>query len=114
MKSITDSVFAVSPDVRYVALYQNGVLESQVREGLSGASDSDSDKYEELLVNPTLLTLLKQRGGIDCGGFEYVLVRYGNFFQLVVPIEGGHVSVALEPSVDLSDVVPKVLNVLQK
>ncbi|HEY0776682.1 MAG TPA: hypothetical protein VGD56_01830 [Gemmatirosa sp.] len=49
-------------------------------------------------MNPTLLTLVGQRGRIDCGGLEYVVVRYGYFFQIVVPVRGGHVSVAVEPS----------------
>ena len=42
-------------------------------------------RYEELLVNPTLLELTRQRGNIDCGGLEYLVIRYGNFFQLVLP-----------------------------
>jgi hypothetical protein len=41
-------------------------------------------------------TLTTQRGDIDAGGLRYVLVRYGNFFQLVLPVPGGHVSIALE------------------
>jgi len=66
------------------------------RSDLSGASASESDRYEELLVNPTLLTLVKQRGAIDCGGAHYVIVRYGNFYQLVIDLGDGHVSVCLE------------------
>jgi hypothetical protein len=31
---------------------------------------------------------------------DYVVIRYGNFFQFVAPIEGGHVSVAFEPDAD--------------
>ena len=34
---------------------------------------------------------------IDCGGLRYVMVGYGNFTQLVIPIGGtGHVSIAFE------------------
>ena len=44
------------------------------------ASGLESDRYEELLVNPTLLTLATQRGNIDCGGLKYLIVRYGNKF----------------------------------
>jgi hypothetical protein len=53
-------------------------------------------------VNPAVLTLVRQRGNIDCGGVRHVVIRYGNFFQCVFPVEGGHVSVALEPTADLS------------
>jgi hypothetical protein len=95
-----DIIFALSPDVRYVALARHGQLVLRERPGLAGASAAESDRYEELLVNPTLLTLLSQRGQIDCGGLAYVVIRYGNFFQVVRPIPGGHLSVAVEPHGD--------------
>jgi hypothetical protein len=101
VNSLARLLFGISPAVRYVATYSRGQLELNQREGLKATSTSESDKYEELLVNPALLTLLSRRGDIDCGGLSYVLVRYGNFFQLVVSTPGGHVSVALEPSADL-------------
>jgi hypothetical protein len=104
---------AVDPAVRYVATYINGELELNSRQGLSGASASESDRYEELLVNPTVLTLLSQRGNIDCGGLEYVLVKYGNFFQLGFKVAGGHVSVALETSADL-ELVERVYQAISR
>ena len=98
---LAESLLGLAPEVRYVAVYDSGRLELRQRDGLSGASETESDRYEELLVNPTVLKLTSQRGNIDCGGLEFVLVRYGNFFQLVVPTESGHVSVALEPPLDV-------------
>jgi hypothetical protein len=47
--------------------------------------------------NPSLLTLVRQRGNLDCGGADFVLVRYGNFYQLIIPLQDGHVSVCFEP-----------------
>ncbi len=105
---LIDEVFAVSPAVRYVALYRNGRLESRQRSGLEGASASESDKYEELIVNPTLLTLARQRGEIDCGGLDYVIVRYGNFFELVQPLAGGHLSVGVEPTADVLAIADRI------
>lgn len=99
--ALIDRCFALSPDVRYVAVYRDGILRSRERPGVTDASATDSDRYEELLVNPAVLTLVRQRGNIDCGGARYVLIRYGNFFTLVLPVTGGHVGVGLEPSVDL-------------
>jgi len=64
------------------------------------------------LVNPTLLTLASARGDIDCGGLEYVVLRYGHFFQIVHPIAGGHVSVAVERSGDPVARVPRLRRVL--
>lgn len=68
------------------------------RPDLDNPSSSESDLYEELLVNPALLNLAVNRGNIDCGGLEFLLIRYGSFFQLVQPVQRGHVSVAIEPS----------------
>src|SRR5512143_1327643 len=100
MQKIIDGILALSKAVRYVAIYRNGELASATRPDLANASSSESDKYEELLVNPTVLTLVRQRGNIDCGGLDYVVIRYGNFFDLVAPLERGHVSVGLEPLSD--------------
>ena len=63
-------------------------------------SSIESDRYEELLANPAHLTLTAQRGNIDCGGLDYLLVRYGNFLQFVLPAAGGHVSVCIEKEAD--------------
>ena len=90
--------FRISNDVRYVALYLDGALTLRERSGLANASASESDKYEELIVNPSVLTLVRQRGNIDCGGVKFVVIRYGNFWQTVWPVKRGHVSLGLEPS----------------
>ncbi len=95
-KSLIQKIFQISDDVRYVAIYADGTLISELRADRKEASGSDSDRYEELIVNPTLLLLAKQRGDIDCGGCQFVLVRYGNFFQFVKPISNGHLSVCIE------------------
>lgn len=96
MKELIDAVLGLSPAIRYVAVYREGALSSSVKPGLAAASSSESDKYEELIVNPTLLTLLTQRGNIDCGGMQFVVIRYGNFFEYVASIAGGHISVGIE------------------
>ena len=62
MASLIDGLFALTPAIRYVATYLDGVHLSGQRPGIEGASSSESDKYEELLVNPTLLKLVTQRG----------------------------------------------------
>lgn len=114
MQQLIETLFALSPNIRYVAVYEHGVLESATRPGIDGASASESDTYEELLVNPTLLTLVTQRGNIDCGGLQFVLIRYGNFYQFVTPHPGGHISVAIEPSADVISVVEMVRAALDR
>ncbi len=109
MQRIIQRILDLSPVVRYVAIYRDGRLESDTRPDLSNASSSESDKYEEVIVNPTLLTLVRQRGNIDCGGLDYILIRYGSFFEVVAPITGGHLSVGLEPASDPLPLIPKIL-----
>ena len=103
-----DAVFAVSPAIRYVAIGRGQDVQLRERADLADASSSESDRYEELLVNPTLITLARQRGEIDCGGLDYLVVAYGSFFQLVLPVEGGHVSVAIERSHSPTDLVEPI------
>jgi hypothetical protein len=100
VNDLIDAIFAVSPVIRYVATYTNGELISRSRPNRAGASSAESDRYEELLVNPTILTLATQRGNIDVGGLKFVLIRYGRLYQLVAPTKAGHVSVAIEPDAD--------------
>ena len=97
---LIEELLASSPQVRYAAVLRDGALDSRSKVDLSGASTPESDAFEERIVNPTLLTLLKQRGDLDCGGLRFVVVRYGRFFQVVVPLPDGHASVALELGVN--------------
>lgn len=95
-----DEILSISNEVRYVAVYRDGKLESMSKKGTQNTSSSESDRYEELLVNPTLLKLVSQRGNIDCGGLDYVIVKYGNFYQFILPQPWGHISVCIEKSAD--------------
>jgi hypothetical protein len=95
-----EDIFALSDQIRYAAIYRDEQLQSRSRGGTEDASSSESDRYEELLVNPTLLKLATQRGNIDCGGLQYLVVKYGNFFQFVLPTAWGHVSVCIEKEAD--------------
>lgn len=107
-----NSIFALSKDVRYVAIYRDGHLETKSKEDTIGASSLDSDRYEELLVNPTLITLATQRGNIDCGGLDYLIVRYGNFYQFVLPVSWGHISVCIDKNADPVSLEAKVVSLL--
>lgn len=112
-KRITEQLFAMSKEIRYVAVYQNGKLDATSRPNLDGASSSESDKYEEIIVNPTLLTLVRQRGEIDCGGMEYVIIRYGNFNQFIHPLPGGHISIAFQPNSNYGRFLPEIRKLLK-
>lgn len=108
MRETIQRLLDISPVVRYVAIYRRGELASASRADLAGASSPESDRYEELLVNPTLLTLARQRGDIDCGGLRYLVIRYGSFFVVVLPLDQGHVTVGIEPAADPLALVPAI------
>jgi hypothetical protein len=112
--ALIDAVFAVSPVVRYVAVYNHGELMSRQRPNRAYASSAESDRYEEIIVNPTLLTLVTQRGNIDVGGLKFVLIRYGRLYQLVVPTSWGHLSVAIEPDADPLALVQPLATLLSR
>jgi hypothetical protein len=90
-------LFEMSEHVRYIAVYDDDDLFMKQRDDIKNVSSNESDKYEELLVNPTLVKLATQRGNIDCGGLEYIIIRYGNFFVLLTPCKSGHVNIGIEP-----------------
>src|SRR5215468_466708 len=58
-----DVFFQISENVRYVAFYLKGQLALHERPALANSSAPESDKYEELIVNPVLLTLVQQPSG---------------------------------------------------
>ena len=112
MNDLQKDVFAISPDIRYVAVADGQQVQMRARADLLNASSSDSDRYEELLVNPTLLTLATQRGTIDCGGLRYLIIGYGHFHQLVIPRPAGHVSIAFELGANPLDYLQAILGVM--
>ncbi|HWP81586.1 MAG TPA: hypothetical protein VNN76_02920 [Bacteroidota bacterium] len=109
---IVRALLEFSQDIRYVAILQDGKLTFRQREHIPDASVSETDRFEELVVNPTLLTLARHRGDIDCGGLRFLIVGYGNFFQLIREIRGGHISVCLKKEADLTKLPEKVFEYL--
>ncbi|MFN8012744.1 MAG: hypothetical protein U0P81_15350 [Holophagaceae bacterium] len=103
MSALADLLFQRYPEVRYVALLQGDDLSLEARPDLRGASSSETDRYEEWLVNPAVLTLLKRRGALDCGGLDHLWIRYGNFGTGLFPLAGGHLNVGLEPEARPTD-----------
>jgi hypothetical protein len=112
-QEFVQDVFNLSSDVRYVAVSRAGTLTMRERGELASASSAESDRYEELLVNPTLIALSRARGQIDCGGLRFLVVGYGNFHQLVLPIREGHVSIAFESTADPIPFLPRVVGLLE-
>jgi hypothetical protein len=112
--TLRQAIFDIGPQIRYVALGEGQRVETAQRDGIADASDASSDFFEELLVNPTLLTLARQRGDLDCGGLRHLIVAYGNFNQVVVPTPSGHVSVCVEQDADAEAVARHVALLLEQ
>jgi len=112
MESLKEKIFAISKDIRYVAIYSDEKLISSERPGIENTSSSESDKYEELIVNPTLLKLVTQRGNIDCGGARFVIIRYGSFYEFVMPLKNGHLSVGIESGSNLMSIIEAIQNLV--
>jgi hypothetical protein len=111
---LADALFALSPEIRYLALGCGQEVQLRERPGLSDSSSSESDRYEELFVNPALLTLARQRGELDCGGLNYLVVAYGSFFQLILPRDGAHASVAIAREADPIALVRPIRDLLER
>jgi len=113
-EKLLESILELSPTIRYAALHLGGG-EPLLRErhGAPGAS-ADSERWDELVVNPALIELASRRGDVDCDGLSYLLVRYGRFFNLVLPLDGGHLSVVLDPGSDPLPLVSPIREVAQK
>ena len=112
--TLRQAIFDLGPQIRYVACGEGQRVETAQRDGIADASDASSDFFEELLVNPTLLTLARQRGELDCGGLLHVIVAYGNFNQVVVPTAWGHVSVCVEREADAEVVARQVALLIEQ
>ncbi len=111
---IIDTLFEKFVEILYAALYSNQNLVFKQKKITLNSSSNETDKHEELLVNPTLLTLVTQRGNIDCGGLNYLIIGYGNFYQLVKSINNGHISICLSLNSDLNNLPNKIFRFLNK
>lgn len=102
-------LFEVDENIRYVAVNQNGrIVEMEQNPRWPSHNPEDTDKLEELVVNPAVLDLTRRRGELDLDGLRYVVVRYGMQYQLLFPYRDGHLSVGVEHGSDVTDVARKV------
>lgn len=114
IREIIKQIFTIDEAIRYVAiLLENGLFTEQ-KNNIQDTSSSDSDKYEELFVNPALLKLTTQRGNLDCGGLNYLLIKYGHFYQWVAPFYTGHLSICIEKNSDPLILIHKISEMINK
>src|SRR5205085_8878761 len=108
-------LLALDAKIRYVAVNQRGVLEEMLQgEGHPSFNPPETDRLEELVVNPVALELFARRGDLDLGGLRFLVVRYGLQFQLIVPWRAGHVSIGVEADGDPLAIAARAAAVLSK
>lgn len=103
-----EEVFALDSSVRYVATNQGGEIELTQNPKWPSHNPGDTDRMEELIVNPVVIELARRRGDLDLEGVRYVAIRYGLQWQLLFPYADGHLSVGVEHAADLEGVAAKV------
>ena len=100
--------------VGYAALGAGQEVLMRTAPGLKTATTTDSNFYEELIVNPTLLKLASQRGELDCGGVSYIAIGYGEFTQLIMLTKDGHVSLGVPRDAPVREIAGRVAGVLER
>lgn len=108
-EKISQRLFEADPNIRYVAVNQKGrIVEMEQNPKWPSYNPADTDRMEELIVNPTILDLAKRWGDIDLEGIRYVAFRYGLQYQLVFPFKEGPVSIGVELKADIAKVADDV------
>lgn len=100
--------------IGYVALNSGQEVLLRLAPGVATSTAEESNFFEELLVNPTLLKLASQRGGLDCGGLNYIAIGYGDFTQLIMLTKDGHISMGVEHATDPDKLAARVSSVLEQ
>ena len=109
MDRLSPRLFELSESIRYVAVNQGGrIVEMEQSPNYPSNNPDDTDRMEELLVNPTILELARRRGELDLDGIRYVVIRYGPQFQLIMPFGEGHVSLGIELTADVTAIAREV------
>jgi len=110
---LVDAFFALG-HVGYVALGRGQEVLMRSHPDIVTETTPESNFYEELLVNPTLLTLAGQRGGLDCGGLGYIAVGYGGFIEMIMRMKNGHVSLGVSPKTQVGEFAKRMQAVLEQ
>ena len=114
---LSTRLFALEPKIRYVAVNQNGkILEMEQSSAHPSYNAAETDRIEELVVNPIVLEITARRGNLDMDGIRYVIIRYGTQYQLLMPYQNGHISIGVElqdDPVEIARTVTRALNLRQ-
>ena len=111
MGAMAERLFALDPNIRYVAVNRDGRIEEMVQNPKWPTfNPADTDRMEELLVNPTVLDLARRRGDLDLRGIRFIVIRYGVQYQVLFPLPGGHLSVGVQAGAEVIATAAKIAN----
>lgn len=112
-QSLSKELFELEPRIRYVAVNQKGkIVEMAQSEAHPSYNSEETDRIEELVVNPIVLELAARRGNLDMDGIRYVVIRYGTQYQLLLPYQEGHLSIGVEKHDDPVEIARRVITAL--
>ena len=100
--------------IGYVALCSGQEVLLRMAPGLVSTTTEETNFYEELLVNPTLLKLASQRANLDCEGLRYIAIGYGKFVQLIMSVRDGHVSIGVSRKANVGELAARVQLLLEE
>jgi hypothetical protein len=79
---ISNRLFELDSNIRYVAVNQRSrIVEMEQNPKWPSYNPPDTDRMEELIVNPVVLELAKRRGVLDLDGIRYVVIRERSMFM---------------------------------
>jgi predicted AAA+ superfamily ATPase len=112
-EKISARLFDLDSNIRYVAINQKGlIVEMEQNPKRPSLNPTETDRMEELIVNPVILELARRRGNLDMDGIRYVVVRYGTMYELIFPFKDGHLSIGIELKANPTEVAQKVASCL--
>jgi len=112
-EKISAKLFDLDPNIRYVAINQRElIVEMEQNPKRPSLNPTETDRMEELIVNPTILELARRRGNLDMDGMRYVVIRYGTMYELIFPFKEGHLSIGVELNANPTEVAQSVAKCL--
>jgi hypothetical protein len=112
-EKISTRLFDLDSNIRYVAINQGGlIVEMEQNPKRPSLNTTETDRMEELIVNPIILELTRRRGNLDMDGMRYVVIRYGTMYELVFPFKEGHLSIGVELNANPTQVAQSVARCL--
>jgi hypothetical protein len=110
---LSQRLFRLEPRIRYVALNQKGQIKEMRQSPLHPSHNPpESDRMEELIVNPIVIEITARRGNLDMDGIRYVIIRYGTQYQLLLPYRDGHLSIGVNLEDDPVQIARRVATAL--